>query len=307
MRAFRASFAVSLLCSFSVFVVACAGADNSGTLVEGDGGDALGGASGAAGSVTTQPVGGGGGKGGASGAAGEGGAAGSGGAAGKGGVSGAAGKGGASGASGKGGAAGSGGAAGKGGASGAAGKGGTAGTGGAAGKGGAAGNAGTGGKAGSSTTDPGCDPTDEAADYESARSLGDIDDSTCEQSLEGVIESAGDVDWFTYNGTDSPTIIGCDTKPYAAFLSGQAGKEVCLYAVSGGFGFATTPTCAKGSPADEGPAGDILGTIYGCCDATEVQLDFNTPIVADNATIYIRVTGGDDTCKPYKLVHGYGQ
>jgi hypothetical protein len=175
---------------------------------------------------------------------------------------------------------------------------------GAAGKGGSSGKGGGAGTGGSTT---GCDPTDEGSDYDSARSLGDIDDGSCEQSLEGVTATPGDVDWFTYNGSDGLTFGGCDTKPYTRFLSGQAAKEVCIFAVSSGVGFATTPTCAQGTPSDDGPPGDFLGTVYGCCDASAAQLDFNTPVIADNATIFIRVTGGEDTCKEYKLVHGYGE
>lgn len=307
MRAFRSSIALPLLFGVAVLAAACAGADNSNNLLGGDDEGGAGGEAGAAGSVTTQPAGGKAGAAGTAGASGKGGAAGGSGAAGaggKGGAAGTGGKGGASGGAGAAGAAGKAGAAGTGGAAGKSGAAGAAGTSGSAGAAGAAGKAGAAGTGGSSQS---CDPTDEGADYNDARSLGDIDDSSCEQSLEGITESPGDVDWFTYNGTDGLTLGGCDTKPYARFLSGQAASEVCIYAVSSGIGFSSTPICAKGTPTDDGPPGDLLGTVYGCCDANEVQLDYNTPIIADNATIFIRVTGGDDTCRPYKLTHGYGE
>ena len=122
-----------------------------------------------------------------------------------------------------------------------------------------------------------------------------------------MTDVAGDVDWFTYHGVDAANFFGgCNTKPYARFEPGLEAKEICIFAVPDGFSFGNTPACVLGTPSVDGPEDPSSGEVFGCCDPKEVQLDYNSGFTTDSGTIYLRVTGGDLSCKAYKLDHGYG-
>jgi hypothetical protein len=120
--------------------------------------------------------------------------------------------------------------------------------------------------------------------------------------LSGVIAGSGDVDWFTYRGTDTLT---CGVDPTVLLDTTAPDLRVCLFLEC----VANTTTeiggCPAGSDAAVSPSGRA-----GCCDSTGITLDALTCTgsIADDSFVYMRVdhpAAPPATCDSYVLSYHF--
>ena len=200
------------------------------------------------------------------------------------------------------------------GAAGSAGSGGSAGSAGAAGSSGSAGAAGLPGDAGvdaasDATTDAASDATTDAASdanacpdplnepneaESTAATVDDVNDCDAKKTV-GGIAAPGDVDWYTFKGTDN--LLSCTPNPKATV---SAGLRVCIFAkcTSG----TTTLTCAQGA-TETSPGG-----VHGCCatGGTAETTPSCSGLGADDAQLFVRVDQpGGAACTAYQLEYSY--
>ena len=155
---------------------------------------------------------------------------------------------------------------------------------------GAGGAGGDGGSGGSCTND-----MYEANDTQAtATDLGQIND--CDKngsSVSGVL-AGGDVDWFTYKGSDT---FGCSVNPSRDITSdGQA--KLCKYIRCPGL---KLDKCPNDSTSDTSPEGDP-----GCCTTTKMELGINCNGASDDATIFLKVEKPPAfTCVNYTFNYHY--
>jgi len=203
---------------------------------------------------------------------------------------------------GSGGAAGSGGSTGSGGGTGATGgtgaSGGFGGSGGLGGSGGSTGGTGgsTGGTGGSTGGTGGTGGTTCDASYEpnetqsTAKGLGTVGDCASDATLSAALDGSGDVDFYTFNGTDGVCIVN-------PAVSTTDNVELCMYADCPGL----TLSCKQGSPSS-------LSSLQGCCVSSggTVELSIDCTGISDDATVYMQVNGASGgQCTPYSITYHY--
>ncbi len=119
------------------------------------------------------------------------------------------------------------------------------------------------------------------------------DDDDDGGTIQGVLTSAGDVDWYRYDGTDVfPPIVD----PTRAFTDPV---RVCQFAecIAGGV---TDVTCNDGSTAATSPAGRS-----GCCNNHTFLMEVDCVGDDDDATVYIRVDQPSADCLSYSIDYHY--
>jgi hypothetical protein len=113
-------------------------------------------------------------------------------------------------------------------------------------------------------------------------------------TVDGVLASPTDVDWYQYDGSDTLG-LSCSVGAVhpTAQLVGPVGR-VCMYFTC----TAAAPTCPSGTQTD------TFSGIPGCCwmGGAEVTVDLNCNGTDDSSTVLMRVDHpGGTGCEPYTL------
>lgn len=162
------------------------------------------------------------------------------------------------------------------------GTGGSGGSSGTGGYGGSGGSGGTGGTAGSCSTS--YEPNDSDS---TAYSFGTIGDCDAEGgNLTAALSSAGDQDFYTFDGTDGFCVV--DPTAYVS-----APVRLCMFASCNSGG---SISCIKGASSISSSG------MQGCCvpSGGEVELVTNCSGSADDAKVVVRVDQANQ-CTPYTL------
>jgi hypothetical protein len=135
------------------------------------------------------------------------------------------------------------------------------------------------------------DPAEANETESAAHDLGGIDDCDGSGSSHQGVLGAADVDWYKYQGDDTP---GCVTNPFRE-VTGTGAFRFCKYAQcdSGN----PTFTCPDGTSPETSPDGRS-----GCCGADGFELgDLDCSGTDDGAWIYMRLDQPDPPCSAYTL------
>jgi hypothetical protein len=133
--------------------------------------------------------------------------------------------------------------------------------------------------------------------------LPPIGDNDGEGSMvAGELESANDIDWFRYEGSDN---INGQVNPYAQL--NVVALELCIYAECNEGLDATNLACPEGTTQQPSPSGRP-----GCCATNTMgfELDMScggfNPIGDDSAIIYMSVNGSEPgVCQEYTLTYHF--
>lgn len=159
----------------------------------------------------------------------------------------------------------------------------------------------TGSSTGTSTTtggvlcdDPGPEPNEaEDADID----LGNQNCGAQPQTLEGVLDGDGDVDWFSYHGSwQQICVFGPNTRHA---LTASDDVRLCVFADCdmGDPNF----DCKDGATMAQSPNG-----LPGCCNGGDVNYDLDCGFLGDSARLYIRVDQAPpDACVDYSVEYDF--
>jgi len=147
----------------------------------------------------------------------------------------------------------------------------------------------TGGAAGSDCSDA-HEPNESEAE---AAALGTLTGCGGGSSVDGMLDGAVDVDWFSYSGDDVAACIA----PLRA-ITASAGLRLCKYAAcrTGN----TTVTCLDGSTAAMSPGG-----LDGCCHSQGFGMTVACTGGEDDATVYLSLDQAAAACVTYTLSFHY--
>lgn len=157
----------------------------------------------------------------------------------------------------------------------------------------------------SSTGAPGCVDDDDAPGSEqNARKVGDQDCNDDPKEFAGVLDGAGDADWYTWNGdwTGNCGILA-DHPNVLHELDAGGGVRLCVFVECAGNTTADFE-CGNGSQSNMSPGG-----LQGCCD--DQGLEFDLDCVGglgaeDDAQVFVRVDMADaDACVDYTITYSY--
>jgi hypothetical protein len=118
-------------------------------------------------------------------------------------------------------------------------------------------------------------------------------------SFSGTINGASDVDWYTYEGSDTFT---CVVDPTRSVSTLETPVRICKY-------FEckvgqTNVTCPSGTTAETSPDGRS-----GCCGTTGFSVDLDcTTTSSDDAYVYVRIdqpSAPSGTCNHYSATYHY--
>jgi len=126
---------------------------------------------------------------------------------------------------------------------------------------------------------------------DTAHSLGNIDDCDDEMSLNGIIASPTDEDWYSFAGGDG----WCN-----AILKSSINIEgiLCAFVVCAEDPGETEVSCDTGQPATSESG------YNGCCGKTlEVSTDCSG--VTDNVNVYLKISSDELQCVPYVLKYEF--
>lgn len=144
--------------------------------------------------------------------------------------------------------------------------------------------------------DPGPEPNDAEDD---AVDLGEQGCGAMAQTLEGVLDGDGDVDWFSYHGTwNALCIIGPNV---AHSVTASDDVRLCVFADcdqgNGNF------NCGGGISEADSPDG-----LPGCCGDGDVDFNLDCGILNDNARLFIRVDQAPaDVCVEYSVQYDFDE
>ena len=132
---------------------------------------------------------------------------------------------------------------------------------------------------------------DDAAD------LGEINDNDDNAVTITAVLEDGDVDWFTYLGTDSALY---SVNP-ARSLTTAGALRMCKFVECTNDLFSTEVTCPEGTVAADSPEGRP-----GCCGDDSFEIELNClGVLDDEAQVYIRFDQGLGDCTQYTLEYHY--
>lgn len=129
-----------------------------------------------------------------------------------------------------------------------------------------------------------------------AKNEGSISDCDSDGNfIEAALDGSGDVDWYSYAGSDN---FGCVVDP-ARTITASGSLRLCKLAKCV-FG-ATAVTCRDGSTPAQSPPTNW----QGCCHVQGFRIDVNCTGQDDDADILLRVDQPGASCVTYKLDYHY--
>ncbi|MDC0666586.1 hypothetical protein [Nannocystis radixulma] len=144
--------------------------------------------------------------------------------------------------------------------------------------------------------DPGPEPNDAE---DKAVDLGEQGCGAMAGTLEGVLDSDGDADWFSYHGTwNALCIIGPNL---AHSVTASDDVRLCVFADcdqgNGNF------NCGGGLSEADSPDG-----LPGCCGDGDVDFNLDCGLLNDNARLYIRVDQAPaGACVEYSVQYDFDE
>lgn len=129
-----------------------------------------------------------------------------------------------------------------------------------------------------------------------AKDFGTISDAdNAGQSFCAVLSGTGDVDWFTYQGSDA---LFSEVDPFQSISNGTKGRLCAFYECKSG---TTSLTCQGNSTSATAPEGQS-----GCCATNPFSVLLECSSVNDDAQVWLRVDNPDaDACIPYQVAFHY--
>jgi len=144
----------------------------------------------------------------------------------------------------------------------------------------------------------GCTGGDTEPNDDMSSAIGLTGISDCDgpiKSINGILSSSSDIDWYKFAGSDT---IGCSVDPT---MLGPTTMRLCVFAKCTAGTSTTFNSCVKGLKT-------TVGGIDGCCGDGGAQLDYTCPAFGtdDSATIWMSVdTKTTGTCMPYTVTYHF--